>query len=130
MTLAISPSTCSSKTGTWPASPASLPVNTLATISPVSASRDELRPAIRDDATAPAQGSVIGNGEIKTEEAQHAACEALGLVQRQVEDEPQGQHQLDRQVRIASLTAWCGPPWSLPFSNGGLIEPEDQVTAP
>src|SRR5918993_1155889 len=35
MTLAISPSTCSSKTGTWPASPASLPVSTLATISGV-----------------------------------------------------------------------------------------------
>jgi hypothetical protein len=34
MTLAISPSTCSSRTGTWPASPASLPVSTLATISP------------------------------------------------------------------------------------------------
>src|SRR5918994_156433 len=38
MTFAISPSTCSSRTGTWPASPASLLVSTLATISPVSAS--------------------------------------------------------------------------------------------
>jgi hypothetical protein len=67
---------------------------------------------------------VVGNREIKPEQAEHAVGEALSLAQGQVEDKPQGQHQLDRQVRVAGLTAWCGPPWSLPFSDGGLVEPE------
>src|SRR5215211_78970 len=91
--------------------------------------RDDTRPALGEDAPTTAQGGVVRNREIKTEQAQHAAGEALGLAQAQMEDEPQDEHQLDRQVRVAGLPAWCGPPWSLPFSNGGLVKPESQVAS-
>src|SRR5918995_1245087 len=149
MTLAISPSTCSSRTGTWPASPASLLVSTRATISPVSASTarcnlrqdrrarpcfspshspfsNSLRPVLSSSRCKGPCGTpcgrrlakarprrlrvgVVRNREIKPEKPEHAAGEALSLAQGQVEDEPQRQNQLDRQVRIKRLSAWCGP---------------------
>src|SRR5215207_9766264 len=73
---------------------------------------------------------MVRDREIKAEQAEHAGDEPFSLAQGQVEDEPQGQHQLDRQVRIASLSARCGSPWGLPSGDGCLVEPEDQVTAP
>jgi hypothetical protein len=71
-----------------------------------------------------------GNREIKPKQAEHAAGEPFGLAQGQVEDEPQDQHQLDRQVRVAGLSARRGPSRCMPSSNGRLVEPERQVTAP
>src|SRR5215207_8693915 len=49
-----------------------------------------MRPAVGEAATAPAQGGVVRNRELEPEQAQHAAGEALGLAQAQVEDDPQG----------------------------------------
>src|SRR5918993_697220 len=66
---------------------------------------DDLRPAIGKGATTPAQGDVVRNREIKPEKPEHAADEPFSLAQGQVEDEPQGQHQLDCQVRVAGLSA-------------------------
>src|SRR3954449_7211085 len=47
-----------------------------------------------------------------------------------MEDKPEHQHQLDRRIRVPSLAAGRGPPWRLPSSQGGLVQPEGQVTAP
>jgi hypothetical protein len=51
---------------------------------------DDLRPAVGKGATAPAQGGVVWNREIKPEQAEHAAGEPFRLAQGQMEDEPQG----------------------------------------
>ena len=67
---------------------------------------------------------MVWNREIKPKQPEHAAGEALSLAQGQVEDEPQGQHQLDCQVRIERLSARLGSSWGLPFSDGRLVEPE------
>ena len=64
---------------------------------------------MREVTASPAQGGVIGNGESKPEQMEDAADEALGLTQGQVVDEPQHQHELDCEVRVAGLTAWRGP---------------------
>jgi len=80
--------------------------------------------------TAPGKRGVIRDGQLKAEQGEHAAAERLGLSQGQVEDEPQGQHQLDRQVGVAGLPARCAPARCLPAGNGRLVEPERQVTAP
>src|SRR4051795_11135805 len=47
-----------------------------------------------------------------------------------VEDKPEHQHQLDRRIRVPGLTAGRSPPRCLPLGEGGLIQPEGQVTAP
>src|SRR4051794_31861979 len=47
-----------------------------------------------------------------------------------MEDKPEHQHQLDCRIRVPSLAAGRGPPWRLPLGEGGLIQPEGQVTAP
>src|SRR4051812_41970187 len=91
--------------------------------------RDEARPAVSEPTPTPAQGGVVRNRKIEPKQAQHAAGEALGLAQAQMEDEPQDEHQLDGQVRIERLSARCGPPWSLPFSDGRLVKPEGQVAS-
>ena len=41
-------------------------------------------------------GSVVGDGEIKPEQPQHAADESLSLPQGEMEDEPEHQDELDR----------------------------------
>jgi hypothetical protein len=92
--------------------------------------RDNPGLATGEGATSPGQRGVIRNSQLEAEQTQHAAAERLGLAQGQVEDEPQGQHQLDRQVGVAGLSARCGPARCLPASKGRLVEPERQVTAP
>src|SRR3954471_11860271 len=47
-----------------------------------------------------------------------------------MEDKPEHQHQLDRRIRVPSLAAGRGPLWRLPSSQGSLVQPEGQVTAP
>src|SRR3954471_9962744 len=47
-----------------------------------------------------------------------------------MEDKPEHQHQLDRRIRVPGLTAGRSPPRCLPLGEGGLIQPEGQVTAP
>src|SRR6185437_15877371 len=57
------------------------------------------------------------------------AGESLGLPQGQVKDEPQRQNQLDRQIRVASLTAGRRPSGRLPPSNRRFVDPQRQVAA-
>lgn len=45
---------------------------------------------------AAAQGNVVGDGEIKPEQPQHAADEALSLPQDEMEDEREHQDELAR----------------------------------
>ena len=73
---------------------------------------------------------MVRNLEIKAKQAQHTGNEPFGLAQGQVEDEPQDQHQLDCQVRVAGLSTRRGSSGCVPSGNGGLVEPEGQVTAP
>src|SRR3954462_11563096 len=47
-----------------------------------------------------------------------------------MEDKPEHQHQLNRRIRVPGLTAGRSPPRCLPLGEGGLIQPEGQVTAP
>jgi hypothetical protein len=49
-----------------------------------------LRPATGEAATAPAQGGVVGNREIKPKQPEHASGEALSLAQGQVEGRAAG----------------------------------------
>ena len=45
---------------------------------------------------APAQGGVVGHGEIESEQPEHAADKALDLAQGEAEDQPEHQDELDR----------------------------------
>jgi hypothetical protein len=63
------------------------------------------RLTIGEPATTPGQRGVVGNGQPEAEQAQHAPGERLGLAKRKMEDEPQGQYQLDREVRVERLPA-------------------------
>lgn len=51
---------------------------------------------------------MVGHHQPEAEQARHAEAEPLGLAQGRVEDEPQGQHQLDRQVGVSRLSARRG----------------------
>src|SRR3954464_9784621 len=73
---------------------------------------------------------MVGNAQFLPEQPKYARGEALGLAQGKVENKPEHQHQLDRSVRVPGLTAGRGPPWRLPPSEGGFVQPEGQVTAP
>ncbi len=64
------------------------------------------RLATGEGPTRPGERSVIGNGQLEAEQAQHAAAERLGLAQ--------GQHQLDRKIGVAGLPARCRPARCLP----------------
>lgn len=71
-------------------------------------------PKSSEAAAAPAQGGMVRHAELEPEQAERAADEALGLAQGEPEDQPEHQHQLDRQVRIAGLAARRRPPCRLP----------------
>src|SRR4051812_40115242 len=70
---------------------------------------------------------MVRDAELDPEQPEHAADEALGLAQGKVEDQPQRQHQLDRQVRVAGLAAWGRPRRCLPAGDRRLVQPERQV---
>ena len=53
---------------------------------------------------------MIRHGQIQSEQARDRACKSFGLTQRQMEDEPQRQHQFDRHVRVERLAAARRPP--------------------
>ncbi len=81
------------------------------------------------DATTPGKRGAVGHSQIGPEQGEYAATERLGLAQGQVEDEPQGQHQLDRRVGVSRLPTRRGPARGLPAGKGCLVEPERQVAA-
>jgi len=86
--------------------------------------------AAGEGATAPGQGRVVGHRQLEPKQAKHAAAERLGLAQGQVEDEPQGQHEFDREVGVAGLPARRGPARCLPAGERCIVEPERQVATP
>ena len=88
------------------------------------------RLTIGEPATTPGQRGVVRHGQPKAEQAQHAPGERLGLAKRKMEDEPQGQHQLDRQVRVERLPAGRCPPRGPPSRQRRLVEPEGHIPAP
>jgi len=47
-----------------------------------------------------------------------------------MEDKPEHQDELDRQIRIASLPARGGPAWRLPPGNRPLVQPEREIASP
>ena len=73
--------------------------------------------------SAPAQRAVVRHGQNQPEQAQHAAAERLGLAQGQVEHEPQGQHELDRQVGIQRLPSKAAPLRCRPAREDRLVQP-------
>ena len=68
-----------------------------------------------------------GTLRVEPEEPKHVADKALCLAQGELEDQPQHQHQLDRQIRVTGLAAWCRPPCRLPAGERCLVQPERQV---
>ena len=60
----------------------------------------------------------------KTLPAKASACRRA-----KVKDEPQRQHQLDRQIRVASLAAGRRPPGRLPAGDRPFVDPQGQVAA-
>ena len=46
-----------------------------------------------------------------------------------MKDEPQRQHQLDRQIRVASLTSGGSPPGRLPPGDRRFVDPQSEVAA-
>jgi hypothetical protein len=87
------------------------------------------RLATGEPATTPGQGRMVGNSQPEPEQLQQAAGERLGLTKREVEDEPQGQHQLDRQVRVERLPTGCRPTRGPPSRQHRLVEPESYIPA-
>ena len=74
---------------------------------------------------------MVGGGQLEPEQPQHAVSERLGLTQGKMKDEAQRQHQLDRQVGMARLSARRRPTWRLPSCQRRFVQPEGQVaTAP
>jgi hypothetical protein len=61
---------------------------------------DSTRLASGEAAAAPAQGRVVGHGDLQPKQTQDRAREAFDLAQRQMEDEPQCQHHLDGDVGV------------------------------
>jgi hypothetical protein len=58
------------------------------------------RPPSGEGTAATAERGVIRHAQIQVQQAQDRACEAFGLTQRQMEGEPQRQHQFNGHVRI------------------------------
>ena len=75
------------------------------------------------------QRRVVRHGQVKPEQAQHAAGQTCCLSQGQAKDEPQAQHRLDRQVGVARLTARCAPARCTPAGQRCVVHPERQVAA-
>ena len=85
--------------------------------------------AASEGATTPGQRGVTRDGQFQAKQAQRAADERLSLTHGQVEDDPQGQRQLDRQVGTAGLSTRRGPARCLPASECCIAEPGRQVAA-
>ncbi len=62
----------------------------------------------------PAEGRMVGHGDLQPQQSQNRANEAFGLAQCQMEDEPQCQHHLDGDVGIDRLAAPTGSTRRLP----------------
>ena len=90
----------------------------------------DTRLASSESTAASAERGVIRHGQIQSEQAQGRAREAFGLTQRQMEDEPQRQHQFDRHVGIQRLATARRPTWRTPSRQCRLIQPEGQVATP
>ena len=55
--------------------------------------------------------------------------EAFGLSEREMEDEPQGQHSLNGEGGVLSLAAWLAVLLWSPCADGFLREPERDVAS-
>ena len=77
-----------------------------------------------------AQSGVVRHRQRHAEQLQNAAGEPFHLPQGQVEHEPQGEHQLDRQLRVARLPARRAAARCLPSCQRRLVHPDRQVTPP
>src|SRR5215203_2914350 len=76
-----------------------------------------------------AQGGMVGNREIETQQANDRADQAFGLAQRQAEHGLEGQRRRDRQIRVVRLPARRGARLSLPGRDRLLREPDRQAPA-
>src|SRR5215207_3578431 len=76
-----------------------------------------------------AQGGMVGNSEIETEQANDRADQAFGLAQRQAEHGLEGQRRRDRQIRVVRLTARRGAGLRLPGRDRLFCEPDRQAPA-
>ena len=73
---------------------------------------------------------MVGHGEVKAKQPQHAAGERLDPAEGEVENEPQRQHQPDRNVRVERLPTGRGPLRRSPSRDGCLVYPQREVAAP
>jgi hypothetical protein len=60
-------------------------------------------------AATPAQGRMVGHGDLQPKQPHDRAGEAFYLAQRQMKEEPQCQHNLHGQVGVDWLAAPAGP---------------------
>ena len=76
-----------------------------------------------------AQGGMVGNREIETEQANDGADQAFGLAQSQTEHGLERQGRRDRQIRVVRLTARRGARLRVPGRDRRLREPDRQAPA-
>ena len=81
-------------------------------------------------AAAPAEGRMVGHGDLQPKQSQDRAGEAFDLAQRQMEDEPQCQHHLDGDVGVDRLATPTGSTRGSPPGQRCLVQPEGQITPP
>ena len=76
-----------------------------------------------------AQGGMVGNREIETQQANDRADQAFGLAQSQTEHGLERQGRRDRQIRVVRLTARRGARLGVPGRDRLLREPDRQAPA-
>src|SRR3954468_4694018 len=74
-----------------------------------------------------AQGGMVGNREIETQQANDRADQPFGLAQSQTEHGLEGQGRRDRQIRVVRLTAWRGARLRVPGRDRLFREPDRQA---
>src|SRR4051794_40444933 len=75
-----------------------------------------------------AQGGMVGNREIETQQANDRADQAFGLAQSQTEYGFERQRRRDRQIRVVWLPAWRGARLGMP-GRDRLGKPDRQAPA-
>ena len=97
----------------------------------LAAMKSERLPDGRDRGAATTrERGVIGHGQRKPEQAQHAGRERFSLTQGEAEHEAQRQHQLDRQIRVDRLPIWDGPPRGRLPGQRRRVQLERDVASP
>ena len=72
---------------------------------------------------------MVRHRETQPEQGHDAAGERLGLAQGKVEDEAQGQHELDHPIRVERLTARAGAPGWGSAIQCHVVQPQREVCA-